>query len=334
MEIRFYLIFFIALLGACTSKTKVAIGDAKDGIPVVQSTQTYKVSVQKDIVYAEGLSHSSINSSDGTAMPLKLDVYSPDNELKNRPAFLFIHGGGFAGGTKQQRRIIEWANYYTSRGWVFISADYRLKRHKGTVPAEWLDFAEKLPKGAKVGQFLAIYPAIRDAKAALRWVVANAGMYNINTDYITVGGGSAGAITALTMGVSNPEDYRDELDSQQDPSLKTTNIEQTYQIKTIVDLWGSNVALDALNRIYGHQRFDRNDPALFIAHGTEDPTVPFIKAEELKQMYETSGAPLVYYPVEGKGHGIWGAIINDTGLDELAFNFIVEQQKLNVIREK
>jgi len=298
-------------------------------IPVVQSTSKYDVIVTKDITYAEGLSHESINSANTTTIPLKLDVYSPDNTIENRPAYLFIHGGGFAGGTKQQERIVNLAHYYTSRGWVFISIDYRLKKHKGTVPQQWENYATNVPNG-KAPQFLAIYPAIRDAKAALRWLVANAEAYNINTNYITVGGGSAGAITAITLGVSNQEDFRDEINSNQDPTLASTNLEQSYQIKTIVDLWGSKVALDINKKVFGHQRFDSNDPSLFIAHGTEDPIVAFSSAEELKSIYEANGVPLAYYPLEGKAHGAWGATINNKRLEELAFDFIVQQQNLIV----
>lgn len=300
----------------------------KESCPVVQAMQAYKVIAEHDIVYAEGLSHESINSRESKVMPLKLDVYLPDNKSKNRPVFLFIHGGGFAGGTKQQGRIIEWANYYASRGWVFISADYRLKKHKGTVPQEWLDFATQVPNG-KGKQFLAMYAAHRDAKTALRWILANANKYKINTDYITVGGGSAGAVTAIGIGVSDHEDFRDEIGFEQDPTLKSTNLDQAnYQIRTIVNLWGSKAALHALEVIYGHQRFDEHDPSLFIAHGTEDQTVPFIKAEELQNRYETTGVPYAYYPLEGKGHGAWGAKVNNIGLEELAFDFIVEQQCL------
>ena len=327
MKILFHFILLISLLGACKSNTKVITDDSPSEIPVVQSAQTYDVLVKEDIVYAEGLNHANINSADASAMPLKLDVYVPDNDVKNRPVFMFIHGGGFGGGSKQQGRIIEWANYYTSRGWVFISIDYRLKKHKGTIPQLWLDAAENVPQN-RAAQFMAIYPAHRDAKAALRWVVANANTYHINTDYITVGGGSAGAITAITIGISNQEDFRDEIDVKQDPTMASVNIEQAYQVKTIVDLWGSKVALDALEQIYGHQRFDTNDPSLFIAHGTEDPTVPFSNAEALKSIYDANGRPLAYYPLEGKGHGAWGTTVNNKHLEELAFNFIVEQQKL------
>ncbi|MEM7511297.1 MAG: alpha/beta hydrolase, partial [Bacteroidota bacterium] len=179
-------------------------------------------------------------------------------------------------------------------------------------------------------QFLAIYPAHRDAKAALRWLVANAATYNINTDYITIGGGSAGAITAISLGISNEEDFRDELTTSQDPTLSSTSLNQSYKIQTIVDFWGSKVGLDIIEDIYGHQRFDANDPPLYIAHGTEDPTVLFSEGEALKAIYDSLGLPIAYYPLEGAGHGAWNATVDGKRLEELAFDFIVEQQALTV----
>ena len=148
----------------------------------------------------------------------------------------------------------------------------------GIVPQEWLA-AGSLTNQAR--QLFAMYTAQRDAKAAMRWIVANADNYNINTDYITVGGGSAGATTAVALGISNQEDFRDEISLTDDPTLATTNLDQTYEIKSIVDFWGSNTALEVHKIIYGTNRFDSNDPPLFIAHGTEDPTVLFSEAEEL-----------------------------------------------------
>ncbi|MEO1263663.1 MAG: alpha/beta hydrolase [Bacteroidota bacterium] len=329
MKVLLRLIALVLIFSACSDDDGVATTDPTESIPIVKSDSSYAVSLEADIVYAEGLSHQNLNSTDFTVMPLKLDVYTPDNEMENRPAYVFIHGGGFVGGSKQAGRIVDLANFYTSRGWVFISVDYRLRDDKGTVPQEWADYLAGLSSDyAPV--FLAIYPAQRDAKAALRWVVANAENYRINTDYITVGGGSAGAITAITVGISEPEDFRDEIDSGTDPSLLSTNVGQTYRIGTIVDFWGSKVALDLLQAVYGHQRFDSNDPPLFIAHGIEDPTVPFSGAEDLKAVYDTNGVPLTYYPLEGWGHGAWNATVNDKRLEELAFDFIVEQQYLVV----
>ena len=329
-KILFQILLGTLLVTACGNEDDDNIDPITPiGTPTVQNASTYQVLFEEDITYAEGLSHQSINSTNATAIPLKLDVYQPNNELENRPVFVFIHGGGFIGGSKQQTQIVDLANYYTSRGWVFFSVDYRLRGNIGTVPQEWIDLVVGAPV-EEASQFLAIYPAHRDAKAALRWVVANADTYKINTDYITVGGGSAGAITAITLGVSNFEDYRDEISIDQDPTLATTNLEQTYQIQTIVNFWGSKVGLDALELLYGHQRFDSNDPPLFTAHGTEDPTVLFSNAVDLKTIYETNGVPFAYYPLEGAGHGAWNAQVDGKRLDELAFEFIVEQQNLVV----
>ena len=324
-----HFILTIFLFIACNNNDDDIIPIVPNSIPVVQSTEIYGVLLDENIKYGEGMSHETLNSGNATTIPLMLDVYVPNNDLENRPAYLFIHGGGFIGGSKQGNSIRNLANYYTSRGWVFFSIDYRLRDDRGTVPQAWHDYSTSLPN-EQAAQFLAIYPAQRDAKAALRWVVANASTYNINTDYITIGGGSAGAITAITAGISNPEDFRDEIGRDQDPSLISTNLDQTYKVQTIIDFWGSKIALDFLEEIYGHQRFDGDDPPLFIAHGTEDPTVPFSSAEDLKAIYKANGVSLAYYPLEGLGHGAWNATVNNKRLEELAFDFIVEQQNLVV----
>ncbi len=328
MKSLFQIIILLLLVTSCGDDDENPIVTFPPTIPIVQTDATYDVLMEEDVIYAQGLSHEDLNSAAYTTFDLKLDVYQPDNDSENRPAFLFIHGGGFSGGSKQQEQIITWANYYASRGWVFVSIDYRLKGNIGSVPQEWVDYTTNIPDNEDAAQFLAMYPANRDAKAAMRWLVANADTYNINTDYITVGGGSAGAITAITLGISDPEDFRDEISVSQDPSLATTHLDQSYEVKTIIDLWGSKIALDATELIYGHNRFDNNDPPLFIAHGTEDPTVLFSNAEDLKAIYDANNVPLAYYPFEGLGHGAWNSMLDGKRLEELAFDFIVEQQEL------
>ena len=242
---------------------------------------------------------------------------------------MLIHGGAFYGGSKQQEELVNMANYYASRGFVVFSIDYRLNVHKGTVPQEWIDASSNIPP-ANHDQVFAMYPAHRDAKAALRWIIANAENYHINTDYTTVGGGSAGAITSIGLGVSELGDYKDEISLSEDNTLSTTNLSQTYEVQTILDFWGSNASVEILESIHGYQRFDSNDPALFIAHGTEDPTVPFSRAEDLKTICETNEIDFVYYPLEGSGHGPWGATVNGKSLSDLSFDFIVENQSLNI----
>ena len=297
--------------------------------PTVKLNTTYEVTITEDITYAEGLSHDSWNSANTSVVPLLMDSYIPDNDLQNRPLLMLIHGGAFYGGSKQQEALVDMANYYASRGFVVFSIDYRLNAHKGTIPQEWIDATSDVAP-ANLDQLYAMYPAHRDAKAALRWIIANADNFHINKDYITVGGGSAGAITSIGLGVSELGDYKDEISLSEDNTLSTTNLSQTYEVQTILDFWGSNVSVEILESIYGHQRFDQNDPALFIAHGTEDLTVPFSNAEDLKTIWETNEIDFVYYPLEGRGHGPWGATVNGKSLSDLSFDFIVEIQSLNV----
>ena len=88
--------------------------------------------------------------------------------------------------------------------------------------------------------------------------------------------------------------------------------------------------MNAVRFLYGHQRFDGRDPALMIAHGTEDLTVPYDEAQELASTYQSTGAPYVLHPIENRGHGPWNAIIGGKNLAQLSFEFMVAQQALVV----
>ena len=310
-----------------------------DEVPSVTVDSTYAISVDTAIVYAQGLSHASWNSTASTALPLLLDVYQPQGAEGNRPAIVVIHGGGFTGGSRSGWRPVSQAEYFASRGWVAFSIDYRLLSDFGTVPQEWADsvfsaVADSVEM-AQLAQAMAIYPAHRDAKAALRWVAAHAEDYSINMDYLTVGGGSAGAINSVGVSVTELTDFTDELTVAQDPTLATTHLGQNYEVQTILDFWGAPTSVNLWEGVYGVDRFDPGDPPLFIAHGTADSTVVFSNGEMLQETWENHGIPHAFYPLEGAGHGPWDATVPDDNgnpqtLFELAFDFIVEQQALSV----
>ena len=122
------LLFFLFSFGTgCQDSDDETVANESVDIsetPTVKAESTYYVWLDEDITYAEGLSFNE-SSTTSFATPLKLDVYFPDNETLDRPVFMFIHGGGFVGGTKTKPEIVEMANYYASRGWVFVSIDYR-----------------------------------------------------------------------------------------------------------------------------------------------------------------------------------------------------------------
>lgn len=304
--------------------------------PAVKAAATYSVIVNQDITYADGLIHDASGTSTITT-PLKLDLYLPDNSSTNRPVYMFIHGGGFQGGTKTKPEIVDMANYFASRGWVFASIDYRTASDlagsdfTGIAPQEWIDFTllnATTPGDARTS--IAMYAAQRDAKAALRWIVANKDIYNINSDFITVGGASAGAISTVTLGISNQEDFRDEIPVSDDPTLSTTNPNETYAVKSIVDFWGSTVKLELFESVYGFDRFDSDDPELFIAHGTLDPTVLYSEAEEIDSIYNSLNIYHEFVPLVNEGHGAWAATVNGKTLSQMTFDFLVARQNLVV----
>lgn len=308
-----------------------------NGIPVVKAESTYSVIVDEDITYASGLSHDETSPSN-FPISLYLDVYYPDNESENRPVYMFIHGGGFQGGTKTKPEIIDMAEYFASRGWVFASIDYRTTEDFGTdftgiAPEEWIEFVLEnamTPDEGRTG--LAMYTAQRDAKAALRWLVANISTYKINRHFITVGGASAGAITTLALGISNEENFKDEIPLTDDPTLSGTNPDETFTVKSMINFWGANAKLELFEAIYGVSLYDSNDPELFTAHGTLDvnPATLFTEATEISGIYDSLGIYNELVPLEGEGHGAWTATVNGKSLSDMSFDFLVERQNLNV----
>ena len=269
---------------------------------------------------------------------------------------MFIHGGGFTGGIKHKPEIIDMANYYASRGWVFVSIDYRtteelgviqgmtpeelLVYYRGIAPQEWIENAlQGAQSWGEVQQATAMYLAQRDAKAALRWIVANANTYNINKDFITVGGASAGAITTIALGISNQEDFRDEISVLEDPTLSNTNLNESYVVRSMVYFWGSNIKLDVFEAVYElnqYDRYDGSDPELFMGHGTaQDLVTPYEEALELQGIYNSLGiynklATLLLPNGNPAGHGAWNAVVDGKGLSELTFDFLTDRQKLIV----
>lgn len=164
----------------------------------------------------------------------------------------------------------------------------------------------------------------------MRWIRANADQLGINPDYITAYGGSAGANLSITIGVSREGDCVDELSVEEDPTLASTHLEQSSKVATVIDNWGGTGVLDMLTMMHGHTHFDETDAPISIAHGTRDSTVPFEMAETLQAHYEETGVPYAFHPLEGVGHGQWNAEFEGRTLNELAFDFIVEQQGLTV----
>jgi acetyl esterase/lipase len=312
----------------------VVVPDASEpaeSSPEVNSEASYDVTMSTH-VYATGQVHDDWGGPVMGTVDLVLDLYEPVDAPPGRPAMVMIHGGGFKGGSRSAESMTGFAQYFAERGWVTVSIDYRVADQHGTVPAELIARAEaEVEDAERRDQLLAMYPAARDAKAAVRWLTANADTFQIDVDHITALGGSAGSFLAVMLGVTEPGDYRDEVARADDPTLDSTNLDASASVHTIVDHWGGTAHLEVLELLDGRSRFDATDAPVSIVHGTEDPTVAFGEAEKLRDAYETTGVDYAFHPLEGKGHGVWGATVDGMTLHESAFAFVVEQQGLIVL---
>jgi acetyl esterase/lipase len=106
------------------------------------------------------------------------DLYSPESAGPH-PAMVFIHGGGFARGSKAGYGTT-WGPYLAARGYVVLAIDYRLSTPTQTT---W-------PQ------------ALLDCKAAVQYLRGKASTHGIDPDRIGVGGDSAGATLAALVGVT------------------------------------------------------------------------------------------------------------------------------------
>lgn len=96
-------------MSGCDKEQEVIILDNQ--IPFVKADSSYNIIKEEDVIYANGLCHDE-SSTIPFSLPLKLDIYYPDNNSANRPVFMWIHGGGFTGGIKHNPDIVDIANYY------------------------------------------------------------------------------------------------------------------------------------------------------------------------------------------------------------------------------
>jgi hypothetical protein len=112
-----------------------------------------------------------------------------------------------------------------------------------------------------------LYPAVRDAKAAVRWIRATAPRFNIDSEYITLDGGSAGASTVIPAAIAQiPGDFVGELSDLQDPTLASTHRNESSRVRSVVAHWGAAYGVVAItaadparrDRCYLHNYHYRN----------------------------------------------------------------------------
>lgn len=158
--------------------------------PTLIWSQRYLQPVFYTTISQSGVAYGQANAWDGTPTPLAMDVYTPQGDTQIlRPVMLFLHGGSFVNGVRNDVVMTTLCDAFARRGYVTATASYRLGVNLANLPQLNLEFVR------------AAIRATHDAKAAVRFLrrsVAEQGNpYGIDTNRIYIGGYSAGSIAAI-----------------------------------------------------------------------------------------------------------------------------------------
>lgn len=226
----------------------------------------------------------------------KLDVYQR-RDMATHPTLIFFHGGGWIRGTKETSAmsILPWLEM----GWNVVNVEYRMAR-------------------------VALAPAaVEDGLCALRFAVAQAKTYGIDTSRIVVSGESAGGHLALTTGMI-PESAGftnvcagGGFTTSESGVPKVAAIINWYGITDVADLLaGSNskaYAVQWLGSLPNREEVARSVspityvrsglPPILSIQGDADPIVPYSQNVRLRDALTKAGASVELLTIPGGGHG-------------------------------
>jgi acetyl esterase/lipase len=238
----------------------------------------------RDVVYTEGAGYR-----------VKLDVYKRRGNKARAPVLLQVHGGAWVLGSKDEQGL-PLVLHLASRGWVCVSADYRLAP-KATFPDPLIDL-----------------------KHALRWIREHAEELGADPDFIVVTGGSAGGhLASLVALTANQPEYQPGFEAV-DTSVRGcvafygvydfTDRHGVWQHKGLTRLLERRVFKKSLAE--GHAEFDKASPLsrvheqappFLVIHGDSDTMVPVGEARNfVKELRERTRAPVAYAEIPGAQH--------------------------------
>jgi acetyl esterase/lipase len=220
----------------------------------------------------------------------KLDLYLPEKTKGLVPVIVWVHGGGWRAGSKENCPAIPFA----ARGYAVASINYRLSQH-ATFPAQ-----------------------IEDCKAAIRWLRANAVKYRLDPKRFGVWGSSAGGHLVALLGTSG---------GVKELEGSGGNLDRSSRVQAVVDWYGptdftrmggkhdSSNSPESL--LLGGPVQENKDkaakanpityvskdaPPFLIQHGDKDGVVPLSQSELLADALKKAGVDVTLHVLPGAGH--------------------------------
>ena len=131
---------------------------------------------------------------------LDLDFYAPFGvPVQARPLIIYVHGGGFSGGTRNSPDIVKFCRNLASYGYACASISYRLTRQNKET-----GFGCDCAAVDKLNTFRA---AVEDLQDATYFLIQRREVLGIDPQKIILAGSSAGAETVLNTAYQPPYCY-------------------------------------------------------------------------------------------------------------------------------
>jgi len=221
---------------------------------------------------------------------LKLDVYRRRTATTPQPTIIYMHGGFWVAGNKEGAilNLLPWMEM----GWNVINVEYRL--------------------GA-----VALAPAaVEDCFCALKFLAAQAQMYNIDTNRIVVTGESAGGHLALALGTIPATQGLDKACAA-GSMPKIAAVINWFGITDVPDVIDGPHKADAAARWFGTlpdkmEIAKRVSPLTYVRtglppiltiHGDSDTTVPYDEAVRMHAALAKINTPNQLLTIPGGKHG-------------------------------
>ncbi|QXD22993.1 alpha/beta hydrolase [Opitutia bacterium ISCC 51] len=251
--------------------------------------------ISGSVLFAEEVPYtlkSDLIYSEAEGNPQGLDLYLPKDTKGLLPVLVWVHGGGWMNGNKDNPK----AKYLVEHGYAVASIDFR-QSHDAMWPAQ-----------------------IDDCRNAIRWLRSHSNEYQLNPDKIGVWGSSSGGHLVALMGTL-PYDPNEKVSSRVQAvcdwygptDLLTMPPNNVGNGRTEEDVANSNGAKllgctvrecpELAKQVSGYYQVSSDDAPFLIMHGDEDPGVPLSQSTRLYHALQAQGVYSELDILAGAGHG-------------------------------
>ncbi|QKG58501.1 carboxylesterase family protein [Hymenobacter sp. BRD128] len=217
------------------------------------------------VTVTSGVAYATAPTYRGTSQTLTMDIYQPAGDtVKRRPLIIFAHQGGFLVGSKTDAYMVAICTRMARLGYVAASIDYRLGFPLTGLaqPADTAGVAQAAIRG------------MQDMRAAVRFFRSDAATtkaYRVYSNYIVVGGSSAGAFMALETGyLDKPSEVPAYAGLAALGGIEGTGGNGGYSsaVAAVLNLSGATESPSII---------EAGNAPLCSVHGTADATVPYLQ---------------------------------------------------------